>query len=62
LKVHDFNYLEKLVEHCAKLFGTSNKVSTPFDGSDTLVSELSWEIALRATGCVIEACDKVMDG
>lgn len=45
-----------------KLFGTENKVSTAFDGSDTLVSEFSWEIALTAAGCVIEACDKIMEG
>lgn len=60
LKVHDFHYITKMIETVKKLAGTRNKVLTPFDGQDTVVSEKSWDAALLAAGAVIEACDAVM--
>lgn len=60
LKVHDFHYVSKMIETVKKLEGSRNKVLTPFDGQDTVVSEKSWDAALLAAGAVVEACDAVM--
>lgn len=61
-KVHDFNYIIKIIEYVKKFQGTKNKVISPFDGQDTVVSEKSWQATLLAAGAVIEACDAVMSG
>lgn len=59
-KVHDFNYILKVIQHMRTLEGTRNKVIKPFDGQDTASSEKTWYAALLAAGAVIEACDAVM--
>lgn len=62
LKVHDFNYIMKVVAHMKTMAGTKNKVIKPFDGQDTASSERTWQAALIAAGAVVEACDGVMSG
>ena len=57
LKIHDFNYIKKVMEEIAKLEGTGNKRIEHFDGADTSVSEKSWEAALISAGAAIEAVD-----
>lgn len=59
-KVHDFNYIMKVIEQVKQLNGSRNKVLKAFDGQDTVVSEMSWHATLLAAGAVIEACDAVM--
>lgn len=41
-KVHDFNYILKVIKFIKKLEGSSNKVIMPFDGQDTASSEKTW--------------------
>jgi len=60
LKIHDFNYIQKVMEDIAKLQGTSNKVIGLFDNQDTVTSEKTWEAALISAGAAIEAVDQVM--
>lgn len=60
LKVHDFNYIQKVKESISQLDGTRNKVIKMFDGQDTASSELTLKAALLAAGAVVEACDAVM--
>lgn len=57
LKIHDFNYIQKVMEEIAKLQNTGNKRIEHFDGQDTVTSEKTWEAALVAAGAVIEAVD-----
>ncbi len=60
-KVHDFNYILKIVKHMKRFEGTKNKIIKPFDGQDTASSEKTWQAALIAAGAVIQACDAVMN-
>ena len=60
--MHDFNYIQKVMEDIAKLSGTDNKVISVFDNMDTNTSEKTWEAALISAGAAIEAVDKVMAG
>ena len=53
LKIHDFNYIQKVMEDINKLRGTDNKVVTAFDNMDTLASEKSWNAALVSAGAAI---------
>jgi acetoin utilization deacetylase AcuC-like enzyme len=62
LKVHDFNYIFKVIEQTRRLEGSRNKAVVNFDGQDTSMSEKTWEAALLAAGATIEACDAVMKG
>lgn len=62
LKIHDFNYIQKVMEDIAKLRGTDNKVISVFDNMDTVTSEKTWEAALISAGAAIEAVDHVMAG
>ena len=62
LKIHDFNYIQKVIEDIAKLKGTGNKVIGNFDNQDTVTSEKTWEAALISAGAAIEAVDSVMSG
>ena len=57
LKIHDFNYIQKVMEDIAKLQGTGNKVIGNFDNQDTVTSEKTWEAALISAGAAIEAVD-----
>ena len=59
-KIHDFNYILKVMEEMAKLKGTANKVITVYDNCDTVASERTWEAALVSAGAAIEAVDSVM--
>lgn len=52
-KIHDFNYILKILKHIKKFEGTRNKTIKPFDGQDTASSEKTWEAALIAAGAVI---------
>ena len=60
-KIHDFNYILKVIQQSRKLNGSKNKVIVPFDGADTVQSEKTWDASLIAAGAVLEACDAVMD-
>jgi acetoin utilization deacetylase AcuC-like enzyme len=60
-KVHDFNYILKLMNEIKKFQGSRNKIIAHFDGTDTVISEKTWEASLLAAGAVIEACDAVMN-
>ena len=53
LKIHDFNYIQKVMEDVAKLRGTNNKVISVFDNVDTVVSEKTWTAALTSAGAAI---------
>lgn len=72
-RVHDYNYLMKVLQMSNKLslfqsptlsrFG--NVLYIPFNpviDRDSTVSEKTWEASLIACGAVIEACNKVMRG
>ena len=41
-KVHDFNYILKVISYIKQLEGTRNKIIKHFDGADTAASEKSW--------------------
>jgi hypothetical protein len=45
-----------------RLEHSDNKVFSYTDGSDSAISEKSWEAALLACGTTIEAIDAVMNG
>ena len=62
LKVHDFNFIERLRKQVESLKGTNNMLIKAFDGSDSVISEKTWDAALLACGAVIEAVDEVMVG
>ena len=62
LKIHDFNYVQKVMEEIAKLRGTDNKVISVIDNVDTVASEKTWQAALISAGAAIEAVDGVMTG
>jgi acetoin utilization deacetylase AcuC-like enzyme len=62
LKVHDHNYVQKIIQFCNRLKGSDNKVLSNFDNQDTVCSEKTWKAALLSSGAVIEACDEVMNG
>lgn len=62
LKIHDFNYIQKVMEDINKLRGTDNKVISVFDNMDTPVSEKTWNAALVSAGASIEAVDEIMSG
>ncbi|CAM9682331.1 unnamed protein product, partial [Ectocarpus sp. 6 AP-2014] len=60
LRVHDFNYVEKLERLCSNIPGGPGSLSH-LDG-DTAVSHDSFEAALRAAGSVCDGVDRVMTG
>ena len=62
LKIHDFNYIQKVMEEISKLSGTDNKVISVFDNMDTVISEKTWTAALISAGAAIQAVDAVMTG
>jgi acetoin utilization deacetylase AcuC-like enzyme len=62
LKVHEYTYIEKFRKQIMRLEHSDNKVFTYTDGSDSAVSEKSWEAALVACGTTIEAVDAVVNG
>ena len=59
-KVHDFNYIQKVIKFIKTLEGSSNEKIKFYDERDTICSEKTWQAALLAAGAVIEACDGVM--
>ena len=58
VKVHEYSYIQRVFNKCRDLRAGKDWLGK-FDG-DTLVSEDSLQVAVRAAGAVIEACDKVM--
>ncbi|CAE8651105.1 unnamed protein product, partial [Polarella glacialis] len=59
LRVHEFWYIHKLMERVRQASLSDDpyrKVS--LDGGDTKVTTESWNAALRAAGCVLEAVDQ----
>jgi acetoin utilization deacetylase AcuC-like enzyme len=62
LKVHDFNYIQKVIAHAQRLQGTNNKKIDHFDQSDTAISEMTWQAALLSAGAAVQAVDAVMSG
>ncbi|CAM9799296.1 unnamed protein product, partial [Ectocarpus sp. 12 AP-2014] len=60
LRVHDFNYVEKLERLCSSIPEGPGSLSH-LDG-DTAVSHNSFEAALRAAGSVCDGVDRVMTG
>ena len=55
-----FHYIQKVMQHIAKLQNTDNKHLDYFDGADTTISEQTWNAALHSAGAAIEAVDAVM--
>jgi hypothetical protein len=41
-KVHDFNYIMKVIQHVKTMSGSKNRVIRQFDGQDTASSEKTW--------------------
>lgn len=62
LKVHDFNYIQKVIARVSRLQGTGNKQIDTLDQSDTAISEMTWQAALLAAGAAVQAVDAVMSG
>lgn len=42
LKVHDFNYIQKVISNVQRLQGTGNKRIETLDQNDTAISEMTW--------------------
>jgi hypothetical protein len=59
LRVHDFNYIEKIFKFCSKL-KIENKMDCFKYDSDTYINQHSWDSAIHAAGCVIDAVDQIM--
>jgi len=60
LKVHEYNYIEKISQICAQLPDHPKAIANL--DADTAVSRWSFEGAMRASGSVCEAVDRVMSG
>lgn len=60
-RVHDYNYLMKVLQLTNKLSLTENKIISRFD-RDSALSEKTWECSLLACGAMIEAVDRIMRG
>jgi len=59
LRVHEYWYVHQLMERVQLLRGPNPYQRLPVDGGDTKVTSDSWNAALRACGCVLEAVDQV---
>ena len=59
LRVHDFNYIEKIYKFCSKLKMENKSDCFKYD-SDTYINQHSWDSAIHAAGCVIDAVDQIM--
>jgi len=57
LRVHEYWYIHKLTERVKQ----ASNSAIPLDAGDTKVTMESWNAALRACGCVLEAADLVCD-
>lgn len=60
LKVHDYNYIQKVSRVCSQLPDHPRALATL--DPDTAVSRWSFEGAMRAAGSVCEAVDRIMAG
>jgi len=60
LKVHEYNYIEKISQICAQLPDIPKAIANL--DADTAVSRWSFEAAMRASGSVCAAVDRVMSG
>ncbi len=61
LRVHDFNYIDSVRKMCEDMKAT-NKTSTYKYDSDTYINQHTYESAVHAAGCVVDAVDSVMKG
>jgi len=60
LKVHEYNYVEKISKICSQL--PDHPQAIAHLDPDTAVSRWSFEAAMRAAGSVCEAVDRIMSG
>lgn len=60
LRVHDYNYIESIYKYCNRLKDQNSNNCYKYD-SDTYINQHSWESAIHAAGCVIDAVDQIMD-
>lgn len=61
LRVHDYNYLMKVINISDALDKTDNEIRVRFD-RDCHISKFTWESSLLSCGSVIEAVDSIMKG
>lgn len=61
LRVHDYNYLMKVINISDALENTDNEIRVRFD-RDCHISKFTWESSLLSCGSVIEAVDSIMKG
>jgi acetoin utilization deacetylase AcuC-like enzyme len=61
LRVHDYNYLKKVIDKNEALQQTENEVRIRYD-RDCHISKHTWESSLISCGAVVEAVDAVMKG
>jgi len=60
MQVHDYSYVERISQLCASIPDNPSAIASL--DADTAVSRWSFEAAMRASGSVCEAVDKVMAG
>lgn len=60
LRVHDFKYIESIYTLCNRL-KSENKANLYKYDSDTYINKHTWDSAVYAAGCVIDAVDQIMD-
>ncbi len=60
LRVHDFNYIESILKFCNSLKEENRTKCYKYD-SDTYINKHSWDSAIYAAGCVIDAVDQIMN-
>lgn len=60
LRVHEYRYVRSLMERVGRLDTPFQRI--PIDSGDTKVTRQSWEAALHAAGCVLEAVDLIVSG
>lgn len=61
LKVHDYNYLSRVIEQ-AKSLEFNNPTGIVKLDRDTDISKFTWDASLLSCGSVIKAVDSVMNG
>ena len=61
LRVHDYNYLMKVINISHALNNSDNEIRVKYD-RDCHISKFTWESSLLSCGSVIEAVDSIMKG
>lgn len=61
LKVHEYRYIRDIMRKCQKLEEIDDIGLIHYD-RDSMISSETWQAAMKASGAVTEACDKVMTG